>query len=1587
MLLLPLLLLSTLLPFTTPQQLCIEVSCMDTRGDGWNSPVCGDWGDEECTGEVEFFNADGTTPYSPTSGIGGPPWSTPFKTLSSSGGESFFKKFTDVCFSSCACYVARVDDHENVAVLNGYDQQFTVTREDTGEALVYLDGSDVQVGDPWEGEFCILDSCPTCGAGEGFDSDTYSCGDCLQGEYNELTSHRSGCSLCPAGTYNGNAGASSIDDCTSCPADTYSAETGRTQVSDCSDLLGLIHTSGTALAGSTVNVAAGTYDGASNDGINIEVKKTFYGTIIGDVDNLGTTVFDGKFNNAGPIMTVFRTMGEKLTIRAIKFYRGQHRTSAGLQTNGVETCPAESSHATAICEVKIDLIQCSFVDCKIWGPHGMAGAITSQHYKDIINILGCSFSGSARDNGQDQNGKDIYIANGGQVTVAGYCEAGSAGIEGSSLSTWIFGTGATLTGNVKSFSGCNLCSSGSYSSEANAASCTTCDKGKYKEGTGGTTVCDECGTGKYNDQTGAGLESDCQDCASGKYQPSTAAVSPYDCANCDAGKYSPSAALSECTDCSTGKYSAEMSSDCVECPPGTYTGSTSSIDCTGCEVGRYAGSTGFSACNPCEEGKFTDVTHSNSCTACDGGKMSVLNRLSCSDCDTGKYATPGSFSCTLCPPGFYPSDSAGYCQPCDAGTRSAEDGSGCVACPGGTFSSVAADVCIDCEPGKFSQGFGSEVCSFCDLVVLGSTTLENTISNSPDACICMGGFYNDILAKKCTSIEKLSNSANHAGVSEEKPGMDTMTLDIAPNFWRVSTNSTEVWECWTPEVCIGGLTLDNNNGSLCADGHYGPFCAVCMPNYAPSKGQCVKCTGDARTTVIMGVLALITGLALAVVGCWKLKTTDEEITVEKQEAFFKKVKKKVAKAKAAVMKVKIQGKIVLSYFQIATGLSFNFNLHFPVSFTNIMNSVQIINFDFGSYMPINCMVEMNYLTSLYGMTLFSLALMFALYAGSKVLATKSKSGVTPVNGGGNTTEVGRRLTVSPPAADPKRGKTDWSSLLFNNLLLFTFLILPSISTKIIYTFACLPLTDDDGEVDYEDGAALPINLNEGTFLKADYSIRCDSEERKAAMGYAAVMLLIFLSDKDGEVYYLWPERDLEAEAQHSGKEKIKVFKPIPKETLIRAVEEKKGVIVTLDEDEAMYCAMWMRDEFMKTNPRVARLKFLWEPYEPQCYWFECVETVRKLMLTSGLVFFNAGTASQIAVAIFICLFSMRVYAGYKPFIKETHDRLAETAQWQLFLTLFGGLLIKVDVTTEDGYSQQIFGDVMAAVQFVIPAMMVYQMFLKKGKKLEGDDDGEDANPLGNFLGGIKDKMDDAGLGAVTNSLSSVADKMAQMKDDIAGELGMEEGDGEGEMLGFETGEKLGEVIEEFFEKCSSKVKAFLDEKFAGVKSAFTTSFKQEFEKRRGMLEDPVEASKGAMAFARGAVLEVIAGSGGGGGSDVASEAQEMIDEKISEFRAAVVIWAVTESGDFLDNDIIPEFKGYMEEQGVPEMLLSKGVEHVRSKIIAQIESWVGSMIDMLVSSAKGGIGGAIGGRGWGGRERRRNEGPGALTYQGRGGEV
>lgn len=99
----------------------------------------------------------------------------------------------------------------------------------------------------------------------------------------------------------------------------------------------------------------------------------------------------------------------------------------------------------------------------------------------------------------------------------------------------------------------------------------------------------------------------------------------------------------------------------------------------------------------------------------------------------------------------------------------------------------------------------------------------------------------------------------------------------------------------------------------------------------------------------------------------------------------------------------------------------------------------------------------------------------------------------------------------------------------------------------------------------------------------------------------------------------------------------------------------------------------------KDHPEIVRLQFLYDAYEPQCFWFEVIETWRRIMLTGGMIYFSPGTAAQVVSSMLICLASMRINAGCQPFILETHDYLVEVSQWQLFFTLLGSLCLKVKI--------------------------------------------------------------------------------------------------------------------------------------------------------------------------------------------------------------------------------------------------------------------------------------------------------------------
>jgi len=126
------------------------------------------------------------------------------------------------------------------------------------------------------------------------------------------------------------------------------------------------------------------------------------------------------------------------------------------------------------------------------------------------------------------------------------------------------------------------------------------------------------------------------------------------------------------------------------------------------------------------------------------------------------------------------------------------------------------------------------------------------------------------------------------------------------------------------------------------------------------------------------------------------------------------------------------------------------------------------------------------------------------------------------------------------------------------------------------------------------------------------------------------------------------------------------------------------------------------------------LSFLYATYEPQCWWFEVFETLRRLVLTAGVSFFKPGTAVQIIFSIILSLGSMRVYSGFKPFIDEKLDLLSELMQWQMIFTMLGALALKVDLVGENLDDVKMFDTMLVLLQFVGPSIAFVAQFLDEG---------------------------------------------------------------------------------------------------------------------------------------------------------------------------------------------------------------------------------------------------------------------------------
>jgi hypothetical protein len=93
----------------------------------------------------------------------------------------------------------------------------------------------------------------------------------------------------------------------------------------------------------------------------------------------------------------------------------------------------------------------------------------------------------------------------------------------------------------------------------------------------------------------------------------------------------------------------------------------------------------------------------------------------------------------------------------------------------------------------------------------------------------------------------------------------------------------------------------------------------------------------------------------------------------------------------------------------------------------------------------------------------------------------------------------------------------------------------------------------------------------------------------------------------------------------------------------------------------------------KLSAATARLSFLWQSYHPKYWYWELVETTRRLMLTAVLTVCGSGTSQQALLAILLTLCYVRLYTYFSPYADNTDAITAETGLFQIVFSYLGSL--------------------------------------------------------------------------------------------------------------------------------------------------------------------------------------------------------------------------------------------------------------------------------------------------------------------------
>lgn len=458
---------------------------------------------------------------------------------------------------------------------------------------------------------------------------------------------------------------------------------------------------------------------------------------------------------------------------------------------------------------------------------------------------------------------------------------------------------------------CQSCSAGTRS-VAGSTVCTACEPGQYSDA--GTVNCTECEPGKFLGQGYA----ECTVCSPGLYTNQSGMFACYECGSgsvswpnatgCEVCLKGYEPRQNECKPCDPNYFSNITGGVCAACPRGKATIYTGATVCEACTAGRFNPADGFE-CKDCAPGKFANTTQAVECKPCPAGEKNELFAAPrCSVCGPGQYSEEGAIECSDCPPGTFHSNVAqSSCSPCAPGSFSLQAATVCEPCARGQFSTTGGQctdcgagtygaqtnltACTLCEAGKYQNANASSSCEVCKegrfakagqaqctscssegdgMVALNNGSAACTacpdfsVAYSPSErteCRCQAGYYMNPRNFTCEVCPK--------GANCESSG--TTTLIASDGYWQSRLSNVQFYSCLFPSRCV-------NNG--CSSLRTGPLCMNCVPGYKESAVEqtCGACSEIAQNTGVYTTLLLILAAIVIFVVYWvMLRRTGVEL--------------------------------------------------------------------------------------------------------------------------------------------------------------------------------------------------------------------------------------------------------------------------------------------------------------------------------------------------------------------------------------------------------------------------------------------------------------------------------------------------------------------------------------------------------------------------------------------------------------------------------------------------------------------------------------------------------------------------------------